>query len=159
MTTFHTGVQYFYYANIRIPAGPPVTATPSMTSNNFSCPKCGATKMSGTLSCCARGGAWFKNCGDVDNAKFEHTWVEGIRACEDVDNSISVKSTRQVMLHGVGPIAHSLNISHQETSSIRTSSLSKLSMDSLPNAGALEYMSCDGSVKVIVFVFCIRIIS
>ena len=46
------------------------------------CPKCGTSKKSGKRSCCARGGAWFKNCGDEDDLKFEHTWFQGIQACE-----------------------------------------------------------------------------
>ena len=46
------------------------------------CPKCGfAVKMS-KLSCCAPGGAWYQNCGDVTDTKFGHTWVEGIEACK-----------------------------------------------------------------------------
>ena len=44
------------------------------------CPNCG-TKKSGKASCCGRGGTWFGRCGDLNNFKFEHTWVEGIRAC------------------------------------------------------------------------------
>ena len=46
------------------------------------CPKCGINKKTGQLSCCARGGAWFKNCGDFCGANVTYTWFEGIRACE-----------------------------------------------------------------------------
>ena len=46
------------------------------------CFKCGSTKKSRKLSCCARGGSWFKNCGDNGDSKFEHTWVEGVQACK-----------------------------------------------------------------------------
>ena len=46
------------------------------------CPKCVTSIKSGKLSCCARGGAWFKNCGDVGDTKFDHTWSEGIQACK-----------------------------------------------------------------------------
>ena len=45
------------------------------------CPKC-ATNKASKRSCCARGGAWFKNCGDSGNTKFDHTWAEGIQACK-----------------------------------------------------------------------------
>ena len=34
------------------------------------------------MSCCGRGGAWFKNCGGIGSAKLQHTWYEGIQACE-----------------------------------------------------------------------------
>ena len=46
------------------------------------CPKCGTNKASGKISCCARGGAWFKKCGDADDTEFDHTWAEGTQACE-----------------------------------------------------------------------------
>ena len=45
------------------------------------CSACGLIKVSGKLSCCARGGAWFKRCGDDGDTKVEHTWLEGIEAC------------------------------------------------------------------------------
>ena len=48
-----------------------------------SCSKCGANKKkAGQLSCCVKGGAWFKNCGDPGDSKFDHTWDEGIEACK-----------------------------------------------------------------------------
>ena len=47
---------------------------------------------SGKRSCCARGGAWFKNCGDASDTKFDHTWIEGVRVCEG-----------HVSLHSVEP--------------------------------------------------------
>ena len=57
------------------------TDTSVITSRN-GCSKCGNIKKSGKLSCCARGGAWYKNCGDEGDAKFGHTWAQGIHACE-----------------------------------------------------------------------------
>ena len=53
----------------------------SVSSSN-GCPKCSTVKKSGMRSCCARGGGWFKNCGDVGDTKFDHTWAEGIQACK-----------------------------------------------------------------------------
>ena len=61
---------------------PPAKTSPSMGSRVNGCPKCGSTRKYGTSSCCARGGAWFKNCGDTDNTNFDHTWAEGIEACK-----------------------------------------------------------------------------
>ena len=40
------------------------------------------------MSCCARGGSWFKTCGDGQQS--DHTWGEGIRACE-TGSSFSVQ--------------------------------------------------------------------
>merc|ERR1711934_354825 len=56
------------------------------------CPKCAAIKKSGKLSCCAPGGAWFKNCGTIRNSNTDHTWVEGMQACKDVVGLFSVKA-------------------------------------------------------------------
>ena len=46
------------------------------------CRKCVTMKKSGKKTCCGRGGAWFKKCGNSRNTKLEHTWYEGIRACK-----------------------------------------------------------------------------
>ena len=58
----------------------PSAPTPAETS--MACPKCGTVEKTGKLSCCAPSGAWFKNCGDDDDSRFDHTWTEGIRACK-----------------------------------------------------------------------------
>ena len=46
------------------------------------CPKCGTTKKSGKLSCCARDGSWFKKCGNAGDKQFHYTWAEGVQACQ-----------------------------------------------------------------------------
>merc|ERR1711934_1145418 len=56
--------------------------TTTVTAIGPICFKCGTIKKSGKLSCCARGGSWFKNCGDNGDSNFEHTWVEGVQACK-----------------------------------------------------------------------------
>ena len=58
------------------------TATLASTTVISTCSKCGIVKKSGKHSCCARGGAWFKKCGDVGDTKFNYTWHEGMQACE-----------------------------------------------------------------------------
>ena len=45
------------------------------------CPRCGTIEKSGKMSCCGRGGSWFKHCGGGGNTKLHHTWSEGIQAC------------------------------------------------------------------------------
>ena len=58
-------------------------ATPTSIAVSAACPKCGTSKKSGKRSCCARGGAWFKNCGDdAGDSDFDHTWSEGMQACK-----------------------------------------------------------------------------
>ena len=34
------------------------------------------------MSCCGRGGSWFKHCGTSGNQNLHHTWYEGIQACQ-----------------------------------------------------------------------------
>ena len=45
------------------------------------CPECGTIQKSGKLSCCARGGSWFGNCGSGRTTQTGHSWYEGIQAC------------------------------------------------------------------------------
>ena len=58
--------------------------TPAFTSaivSTITCPKCGLFGKSGRASCCAPGGAWFKNCGGVGNNNVDYKWSEGLGAC------------------------------------------------------------------------------
>ena len=59
--------------------------TPAGTTTTIAlsvCPRCGTIAKSGKMSCCGRGGSWFKNCGGTVNTKRHHTWYEGIQACK-----------------------------------------------------------------------------
>ena len=86
-----------------------MTTGVSAVRNSGGCLKCAITKKSGKLSCCARGGAWFKNCGDVGDSKFDHTWIEGIQSCQGFTRSVSAKSSLQVMVHHAKSTIYSLN--------------------------------------------------
>ena len=55
-----------------------IAATTTISS---ACPRCGTIKKSGKSSCCGRGGFWFEKCGSAGNVKVDHTWYEGIQAC------------------------------------------------------------------------------
>ena len=63
----------------------PTEEAPTTTSvsgvSTKECSKCGSMKKSGKLSCCARGGAWYGNCGDAWDSNVDHTWLEGMQAC------------------------------------------------------------------------------
>ena len=93
------------------PTEVPATTVLSAGSSSTECTECGATTRSGKRSCCARGGAWFKNCGDTDDTKFDHTWAEGIRACKGFVPSIVVKAPLQAILRHVhaGVMLYPLN--------------------------------------------------
>ena len=60
------------------------------TSISSVCLTCGTITKSGKLSCCARGGSWFGNCGANGNTKLQHTWYEGMQACEARQIKIAV---------------------------------------------------------------------
>ena len=88
----------------------PAVTTTTVTPTGSICFKCGTVKKSGKLSCCARGGSWFKNCGDSGDSKFEHTWVEGVKACNDIASvSLSLKAQLQSMLQNETAIAQEIN--------------------------------------------------
>jgi len=67
-----------------------VTTAPITTVIGRVCPKCGTKKDSGKPSCCVPGGSWFKKCGNAGDSNFEHTWLEGIQACEPGAQTSSV---------------------------------------------------------------------
>ena len=52
------------------------------STNTMTCPKCGAFEKSGRLSCCAPGGAWYKNCGGAGSRKADHRWFDGVESCK-----------------------------------------------------------------------------
>ena len=56
--------------------------TPTIASTMMICPKCGTFAKSGRVSCCAPGGAWYKNCGRPGSRNTGHSWFEGTRACK-----------------------------------------------------------------------------
>ena len=108
MTCWSTFVSLFYVMwTLEIcrifAAEVPTTTTVSLARR---CPKCGTIKKSGKRSCCARGGSWFKKCGDADDAEFDHTWTEGIGTCQGFAASALVNASTQVRYRDVGVIAH-----------------------------------------------------
>ena len=52
------------------------------SANKMTCPKCGTFKKSGRASCCAPGGAWYRNCGGAGNRNAKHRWFEGVESCK-----------------------------------------------------------------------------
>jgi surface protein len=72
-------VAYQWSEGVQACAKKATTTTESIGTK--SCAKCGSIKKSGKMSCCGRGGSWFRDCGSGGNSKFGHTWSEGIQAC------------------------------------------------------------------------------
>ena len=58
------------------------SAASALIANMMTCPKCGLFEKSGRASCCAPGGAWFKNCGGATSKKVAHRWSEGVEVCK-----------------------------------------------------------------------------
>ena len=78
-----------------------MTSTSAIKKSKM-CPKCGTNNKSRQLSCCARGGAWFKKCGGTGDPQFDYSWVEGIQACKGLASSFPVnKAAAQARHEGV----------------------------------------------------------
>ena len=110
------------------------TTTTSISSLSMTvCPKCGSVKKSGKLSCCARGGAWFKNCGDGGDSNFDHTWVEGIEACKGMFSAVRTLPGAVCWVCVLFPhfVGHSPNASTVEMTEDATTSRSS-DPDTLP---------------------------
>ena len=117
------------------------------------CTKCGTIKKSGKLSCCARGGSWFKNCGESGDTKLDHTWVEGIQACNSVASSVLVKAQPITdRLRSITPrVNKSRNVSRQPTILKQIGSTVPMS-----NTG---YTDCDGVTRIVISVCFLLLIS
>ena len=92
----------------------PITTSISPVST---CPKCGTSAKSGQLSCCTRGGAWFKKCGDEGDSNFDHTWLEGFHSCKDVTRSFSGEARAKLTLRRETTIANQFGTARQQNSS------------------------------------------
>ena len=93
------------------------------------CPKCGTSKKSDKLSCCARGGSWFKRCGDAGDPTVDHTWSEGVDACKDLSSSISAVRLQEDVVRPLGT-AHAQNASQQQRNTHDAESMSVGNIDS-----------------------------
>ena len=69
-------------ARTRITTAVSVSASNPTILITMACPKCGMFAKSGRVSCCAPGGAWYKNCGGAANKNVDHRWFEGTEACK-----------------------------------------------------------------------------
>ena len=123
-------------------------STPTIVS--AVCPKCGTSKKTGKRSCCASSGAWFKNCGDVGDTKFDHTWTEGIRACKGLVTLVPVQSTLERMLHHARVFvyphktAQLRNATQQQTNRYSTGSMS--------DTGTSDPETHVGVAKVLIYI-------
>ena len=87
------------------------------------CPKCAINK-AGKRSCCARGGTWFKNCGDTGDTTVDHTWAEGIQACGSALQAVA--SSLKAPLEEVHPLDNNKprNNTQQQTDNYRSIGIS-----------------------------------
>ena len=119
----------------------PAKTTASPTSPS-ACRKCGQFKNFGKASCCALGGAWFNNCGDPGDSKFDHTWYEGIQACKDSARSSSGKARAQDMFLREATVATLLQNSTREDINdlgIKDSTLGRAADVKKSNSGGASY--------------------
>lgn len=122
-----------------------MTRVPPVSS---SCDKCGTITKSGELSCCARGGSWFKKCADAVGPKFDHTWAEGVQICKDFASLISVTSPLQFTFRQMGVIPHALDVT-QPRSTAQQQTVT-YGFDSVPIADTADSNYCFGLTKMVV---------
>ena len=127
---------------------------PALSMASFACPKCASTKKSGRHSCCARGGAWFKNCGYAGETKFGHTWAEGIQACQGFSSSVLVESSLRVIPRNVGASVDPLNATHSRNTAQQQINISRV--DIVSNSS--DSTDCVGLTKT-VYYFCVLLIA
>ena len=65
---------------VHTPTSAYVHQTLFVTNPVAACDKC-VPRQNGRSTCCGKGGSWEGKCGRAGDAKFEHTWVEGSKAC------------------------------------------------------------------------------
>ena len=113
------------------------------------CIKCGTTNKSGERSCCASGGAWFKNCGHAGDAQFDHTWADGFQACKDFASS--VQSPVQIILGHGGEIAHPMNATQPRNTAQQQTNIYR--SDSMTTPGIMVSKDYVGFAKVVGIVY------
>ena len=116
------------------------------------CARC-ATNKAGKRSCCARGGAWFKKCGDVGGTQFDHTWVEGMQACKSV--MLPVESPVSHHVEDLRVIVFPLRTAQPQNSTQLEGEIFRPVM-SMSNVGSTD--SKDGLGKIVVCIFGLFII-
>ena len=148
-------MSFVYCFCSRLPTEAHTTTGLSAAGSGSVCPNCGITKKTGKRSCCGRGGAWFKNCGDARNTLFDHTWSEGIQACKDFAASAFVNSPPQVMLRHAEVIVHPLktpprHATQQHTNIYLPGSISNLATtDSADHFGFTQVTVCICALLII----------
>ena len=145
------------------PASPTFLGAPTTTSlsaaSTSRCPKCGTAKKSGKRSCCARGGSWFRSCGDSGDTQVDHTWAEGIQACKDFASAFI--PTQEGMLRHVGAIGHPVNITQprnatqRQTDIYRSTSVSNAANNNPENRVGLSQVGACICVLLILLHCCV----
>ena len=123
-----------------------LTDTPAATKTTISsvCHKCGIIVKSGEPSCCGRSGSWFGNCGRAGNAKLDHTWYEGIRACKTWSQS---KAAQGHQLHAAQQKNTDFSSNHADI--VNSRSVIMPANTSAPTAGTtLVIMLATASINI-----------
>ena len=126
-------------------------------SSRSACPRCGTIKKSGQLNCCARGGAWFNECGDPGDSNFGHTWFEGIQACKYLTRSFAVEAQVNLMLrYEETTITKQFDTDQQQKSTLQ--STIDLTTDTMYDVDYTSSKDCDEITKIVTFITTIRIV-
>merc|ERR1712048_644256 len=100
-----TSVTYADASRQPIPERELIVHLPTTTSVGARCPKCSTFGKSGRVSCCAPGGAWYRNCGRAGNSDVDHKWFEGVRACKPTATTINPVCLKCVTINKSGKMS------------------------------------------------------
>ena len=110
-------------------------------------------KNSKKTSCCVRGGDWFKQCGDVGDSNFDHTWTEGVQACKLLTRLFLDRAQKQVMRH------HETTQAQLNTTRDRNGLQEQVIVDSFSVGvsvdGSKEYCEISTITTVFLFAYCL----
>ena len=122
-----------------------------MTAIGSICSKCGTTKKSGKISCCAPGGSWFENCGTSGNSNTDHTWFEGLQACKDVASLLLGKVESRLIIINQKTTKQQLNVVENLTTDSTLATAYDTPAGNSKDIGQLSLVVVFTSVSFIVF--------
>ena len=132
------------------------------TTISAMCPKCGTIEKSGQVSCCGRGGSWFKNCGGSGNTQLDYTWSEGIQACNAWLHSKAIIGQQpHNAQQRINSFSFSADIVISTFSMITASTPANMSIVSARTATSMSITTrvCDNLLKIVVYTTLVLVIT
>ena len=90
------------------------------------------------------------SCGASGDTQFDHTWIEGIRACEGFTTELSVSSAPQVILRHVEVVGYPPNTAKTRNDTQRQENISRAGIMSY--AGITDSDNCAELAKSTLYI-------